>query len=319
MSDRSGRAAGFGFVALAAALWGTDALFRVGLAVNLPASVIVFAEHVLLVILTFPLLLRALKVTRSFELRDWAAAVVVGAGASALATVLFTRAFVYGDPNTPLLLQKLQPLIAAFGAWVLLGERLLPRYLLYLVVALGGAYLITFADPTSVTARSLAAGELAVGAACLWGLGTVLGRHLTTKLTTAELTALRFGIGLVASAAIVLVDQGSSGYSMPLEARFIPGIIGLTLVPGLIAMLFYYRGLRTTPAAAATLGELTFPLTAIILNYLAFDEVMTATQWLGVLLLAGTITAMGLASRRSPRALGVDAPSAPAVALADSA
>lgn len=51
--------AGFPLVVCAAALWGTDALFRRPLALELPASVVVFAEHLLLVALTAPLLVGA--------------------------------------------------------------------------------------------------------------------------------------------------------------------------------------------------------------------------------------------------------------------
>ena len=48
--------------------------------------------------------------------------IAVGAGASAIATILFTQAFVQGDPITPVVLQKVQPLIAIAAARVILGE-----------------------------------------------------------------------------------------------------------------------------------------------------------------------------------------------------
>lgn len=42
-------------MAVAAALWGSDALFRRGLALELPSSTVVVYEHALLVVLTlFP-------------------------------------------------------------------------------------------------------------------------------------------------------------------------------------------------------------------------------------------------------------------------
>jgi drug/metabolite transporter (DMT)-like permease len=52
---------------------------------------------------------------------DVVALLVIGIGASAVATMLFTQAFAYGNPTTPLLLQKLQPIIAILGAYVLLS------------------------------------------------------------------------------------------------------------------------------------------------------------------------------------------------------
>lgn len=45
---------GFALVAAAAALWGSDALFRRGLAIELPAAAVVFVEHAILVALTLP-------------------------------------------------------------------------------------------------------------------------------------------------------------------------------------------------------------------------------------------------------------------------
>ena len=48
---------------------------------------------------------------------------MIGAGSSALATILFTQAFVDRDPVTPVVLQKVQPLIAVSLAAALLGER----------------------------------------------------------------------------------------------------------------------------------------------------------------------------------------------------
>jgi len=47
----------------------------------------------------------------AFDWRDWLALAVLGCGSSALATLLFTVAFTYGRPNTPVLLQQLQPFL----------------------------------------------------------------------------------------------------------------------------------------------------------------------------------------------------------------
>lgn len=304
---RGNAGAGFLLVALSASLWGTDALFRRGLALELPAAAVVFAEHLVLVVLTVPLLVRALPSLRRFDAGDWLSAVLIGAGASATATVLFTAAFRYGDPNAPLLLQKLQPLVAVAGARLVLGERLLPRYGLYFAFAVGGAYLISFPEPLSVSVSQVRPALLAVAAAGLWGMGTVLGRRLTTKLDFGGLTALRVAAGLPASAVIVWLVDGWQGFAV-YRAADGPALLLLALVPGLFALLLYYRGLTRTPAAAATLGELAFPLSAIIINYVAFGAVLTSTQWLGIIVLAGAISAMGLIGQRGADRIGIDLP-----------
>jgi len=71
-------------------------------------------------------------------------------------------------------------------------------------------------------------------------------------------------------------------------------------------LLSYYRGLRTTPAISATLAELAFPLSAIVLNAIFLERVPDGSQWLGVVFLAGTIVVMGVAAAtRKPDATGV--------------
>ena len=295
---------GFLLVAAGAALWGTDALFRWALAFDLPATVVVFWEHVILVLVTIPLLVRFLRNRPQLDGKDLAAILFVGAGASAVATILFTQAFTYGDPTTPLLLQKLQPVIAVLGAYVLLGERLLPRYRWYFLAALTGGWLITFSNPFDVSISQAAPALLALGAAALWAMGTVLGRHLTHKIAPNELTAVRFAVGLP-TALIILLARGETSAAMDVSFEDIWALALLALIPGLAALMIYYRGLSTTPASSATLAELAFPLTAIFVNWIRFDSAPDASQWVGILLLSATIVVMSRAGNRDPEGLGV--------------
>jgi DME family drug/metabolite transporter len=295
---------GFVLVAFGAALWGTDALFRWALAFELPAAVVVFWEHLILVVVTLPLLLRFWRNRPRLTASDLVAVLFVGAGASALATILFTQAFTYGDPTTPLLLQKLQPVIAIFGAYLLLGERLMPRYGWYFLTALAGGWLISFSEPLDVSVSEVAPALLALGAAALWAMGTVLGRHLTHKIPPNELTAVRFAVGLP-TALIILMARSETSIIADVSLSEIWALILLALVPGLAALLIYYRGLSSTPASSATLAELAFPLTAIFVNWLRFDSAPDLSQWLGIILLSGTIVVMSRVSRVGSEAVGV--------------
>lgn len=184
-------------VALAASLWGLSALWRGPLSRELPSLTIVFWEHALLTLVMLPWLVPAVRRLRAASLRTQLSVLVIGAGSSALATVLFTAAFRLGDPVTPQVLQKLQPLIALALAAALLGERLRRSYLAFLVPALVGAWLIAFSDPLQVSVASARPAQLALGAATLWAAGTVLGRGASAELRFVDLTALRFTVGLV--------------------------------------------------------------------------------------------------------------------------
>lgn len=309
-SRRGGRAtaAGFPLVAIAAALWGTDALFRRGLALELPATTVVVWEHVLLTAVMLPVLVRV--PWRKLTAADVVSLVLIGAGASALATGLFTASFRYGDPNTPLLLQKLQPLVALIGARLLLAERLTPRFGRYLVAALLAAWLITFPDPLTVRATEATAGALAAGAAALWGMGTVLGRRMSDRLTVTQLTAARFGIGLPAALLFATIGPGRTD-SLAIGGGDVVPLVLLALVPGLLALLLYYRGLRATPASAATIAELAFPLAALVVNFVAFGATLTVTQAIGLAALSGTLIVMSRAGRDDAADLGIEAPPTP--------
>jgi drug/metabolite transporter (DMT)-like permease len=272
---------GVALVAVAAAMWGLDAWIRAPLAKTTAVATIVFGEHLVLVLLTLPFAAGALAAVFRLGWRYVAAAVVIGAGSSAVATILFTEAFVSGsDYVTPVVLQKVQPVVAVVGARLLLGEHPRPRFGLYLLPALVGAWLIGVPHPLHPTVHGLRPTLYALGAAVLWALGTVLGRYLARALRFEHVTTLRFVFGLPAS-AIALLVLGTPAFASWHDTFW---IAVLAVVTGLAALLLYYYGLRRTPAVAATLAELAFPVTAILVGYFKFGQSLTRWQWLGVAL-----------------------------------
>src|SRR3954447_1312129 len=190
------RSIGITLVAVAAALWGLDAWIRQPLAQSTDVATIVFGEHLLLVLCTLPFLAGAFAAVFRLGWRYVLAAVVIGAGSSALATIFFTQAFVSGsDFVTPVVLQKIQPVVAVIAAGAILGERPRPRFALYLVPALVGAWLIGVQHPLHPTVQGLEPMLFALGAAVLWALGTVLGRYLAREMRFEHVTTLRFIFG----------------------------------------------------------------------------------------------------------------------------
>lgn len=293
--DRSRRRDRLWLVILAAALWGTDGLLRIPLVSDLQPSTIVLAEHAIICVLILPWLPGALRAFAAAPRKVQFSILAIGVGASAVATTLFTAAFSLGDPVTPLVLQKLQPVIAIAGAALLLGERVTARFPLFLVPTLLGAWLLTFADPLDIALSQAQAALLAIGAATLWAGGTVLGRYAATAMATQHVTMLRFFFGLLASLAIVLI----LGDPILPAAGDLPGLVLLALIPGLLGLLLYYRGLAGTAASRATLGELAFPLTAAFLGVTLLDGSLDGSQWVGFALLLASVTLLALHERRA--------------------
>jgi len=276
-------------VAVAAALWGTDAFFRLPLAAHTAAATVVFAEHAIIVAVLVPFLPAAARAFRAAEPMARWAVIGIGAGASAVATTLFTMAFRYGDPITPVVMQKVQPVLVMIAAALLLGERLRPRFILFAGPALVGIWMLAFPDPLQISVNRVQVALLALGAAALWAGGTVLGRLVSNTFSPTELTTLRFAIGLPASA--VMVAATGSPWWVP-DLKSTGAVAALGLVVGLLAMLLYYRGLRRTAASRATLAELAFPLTAALVGIGWFGRSLDPSQWFGAALVVVTVTAL---------------------------
>ena len=272
------RIPGVVLVSIAAAMWGLDGLIRKPLSHSTSPATIVFGEHVVLVALTLPLLVPARSALWRAGRGTSPPAIAVGAGASAIATILFTQALFHGDFITVLVLQKVQPLVAVAGAWLVLGEQPRPRFAWFLLPALAGIWLIEPEHPLEPTAHGLIPIMQALGAAVLWALGTVLGRYLGRELAFEHVPTLRFAFGLIASAAALPVI-GCQGVRERHDSAW---IAVLALVTGLLALGLYYYGLQRTPALLAALGELAFPVTAAVVGIYVFNSNLRWTQWLGV-------------------------------------
>jgi drug/metabolite transporter (DMT)-like permease len=239
---------------------------------------------------------------------EWGALLVIAVGGSAIATLLFTAAFASGNPTTVILLQKTQPLFAIALAHILLRERLRWVYWPCLAVALVGAYLISFdglVEPFEALASTQALPVLlTLGAAMLWGSSTALGRYVLKDMPFHTLTGARLLFALPVLLAIVLV-QGSFGQVGAGFAAEPARVALLALVPGLFGLLLYYRGLSGTKASYATLAEISFPASAVILNWVFLGVGISANQVVGFALLWAAILVLGYLNSRDP------APAAP--------
>ena len=285
------RSLGIVLVAVAAALWGLDAWIRAPLAQTTDVATIVFGEHLVLVLLTLPFLAGAIAAVSRLGWRHVAAAAVIGAGSSAVATILFTQAFVDGhDFVTPVVLQKIQPVIAVVAAGVILGERPRARFLFYFLPALVGIWLMGVPHPFDPTVEGLKPTLYALAAAVLWALGTVLGRYLARDMRFEHVATLRFAFGLPAS-AIALLVLGAPAFASGHDTFW---IAVLAVVTGFLALGLYYYGLQSTPAVAATLAELAFPVSAILVGYFKFGQTLTGWQWVGVALTTVVVTLLPL-------------------------
>lgn len=296
----------FWFVVLGAALWGVDPLFRIILLDSLTSTQIALLEHVILVLFMAPVLWKHRQELRKLRLRHVGALLFISWGGSALATIMFTKGLALGDLNAVLLLQKLQPLFAILMARWLLKESLPKSFGTLFLVAIIGTYLLTFGFHLPFTNLNdiIQAGSLmSIGAALLWGGSTVMGRFLLGTMNYEAVTSLRFILALPLLLAIVIGER--QVWSLPGESGAL-ALVGVNLLlqallPGLLSLLLYYKGLSAIKASYATLAELSFPMVGVLINWIAFQQVVTVTQVAGFIMIWVTLLIISRQQERSGR------------------
>ena len=277
-------------VLLAAMLWASDAPFRIHFTKELSSNFIVLAEHFVDVLIVLPILLMNLSELKKLTYKEWAAVLFIAIGGSALASIAFTEALHYLNPSVAILLQKLQPFIAIALAGAFLKERLNPRFWFWAVVALFGAYIISFPTlipktyPGEVFNFNLVGVGLALVAAFFWGASTVFGKYVLNKTNFKVMTSLRF-IGAFVFLLFLNIAQNSLPKISAITKTDMLFIFIIAITSGVASMFIYYKGLENTKASVATIAELGFPLAAILVNWLFISAVLSLVQMLGVIVI----------------------------------
>ncbi len=278
------------FIIAAALLWSFDGVLRIGL-YSLPPAVIVFYEHLLGALVMLLFAFKWVKELKKMRRKEWVAIMVVALFSGALGTILYTSALQYVQYSqysvVVLLQQQLQPIWAIAAAAVLLKEKVTRKFLLYAVLALVGAYFITFKDlyvNLATGAGTAAAGLLALGAGFLWGSSTAISKIVLNRVSFLAATALRFFLAPIFALAFIFAGHQSDMIFKITPAQWQILLI-ITFSTGLLALAIYYYGLKRTPARIATLCELVWPASAILIDYFLYQKTLSATQIFGIVLL----------------------------------
>jgi DME family drug/metabolite transporter len=310
-------------ISVAAAMWAADAFFRPDL-VNprgwdLSPSQIVLGESLLISLCFIPVAGRVARELRRASWRTWLALVAIAVGPQAFATVLFTESLTYafspslshaasvGIQSEVYLLYLLQPVFGASLAWLFLRERRRPVFWPLAALALGGAALIVFSFNTAAPRAQLLAAGFVLGAVVLWAAGTVLGRYALSGISFTTTSAMRFTLALPVLLGLMIHDHGVAGFSRYAPGQ-LPSFLGIAMVPGLIAMVLYYRALRSTPASISSFAELGYPAALFLIYSLpspvGFGSPLQPLEVAGALVLVAAVTGLNVLKGRD----GVRAP-----------
>src|SRR5213595_1952265 len=292
------RAYGPWLVGLGAALWGTESAWRIPLNALFDADVIVFWEHVLILLLFLPFLLPRLREIREIDARTWGYLIFSGFAGSAVGTIFFTLALKYGNPTVVNVILNIQPVISTMGAFLLFGDCLRPRFFLYAGIAILAGIFVSVAHPALIGVSFERAGlskgtGFALICALFWGLSTVAGRGVMIGMSLQLASSLRIVVGLTCMTLILLAYgklHGAALWPVAAQAHAAKAIVLLVLlasISGGIPLLIYFEGLRLTRASTAGYFEMMQTLAAVCITWGFFHATLRAHQIVaGVVLMA---------------------------------
>ena len=281
---------GVGSVVLAAVLWSLDALLRTKLYV-LPPLTIIFAEHAIGSIIAIPILFALRHKLKKLTQKQIIAVVIVSILSGIVGTVLFTAALqkIQFIPfSVVILLQQLQPIFAITSSAILLKEKITKQFLTYAILAIGGAYMLSFPElrvNLATGGATAIAALMAVGAAASWGSSTAISKYALQNTFWLQITGIRFALATLISGLALLIIPSMNGLSA-IGSEQIKTLVIIAFSTGFVALGIYYYGLQKVRASRATILELAWPFTAVITGLLFFDQPLTITQWIGAVVLS---------------------------------
>jgi drug/metabolite transporter (DMT)-like permease len=304
MQERATRSATYGpwLVGLGAALWGTESAWRIPLNELFDAKVIVFWEHVLILIMFLPILISRLPEIPKIQLRTWGYLLFSGFAGSAVGTIFFTLALKYGNPTVVNVVLNIQPVISTIGAFLLFADRLARRFFFYAAIAIVAGIFVSVAHPTMIGVSFERAGlNLGTGYALIcalfWGLSTVAGRGVMLGMSLRLASSMRIVVGLACMTLILLAYgklHGAALWPVATQSHTVKAIVllfFLASISGGVPLLIYFGGLRLTRASTAGYFEMMQTLAAVCITWGIFHATLHAHQVLAGIIL---ITAVAM-------------------------
>jgi len=287
-------------VGLGAGLWGTESAWRIPLNELFDARVIVFWEHVFILITFLPILIPRLHEVPKIRARTWGFLLFSGFAGSAVGTIFFTLSLKYGNPTVVNVILNIQPVISTIGAFLLFGDRLARQFFFYAAVAIVAGVFVSVTNPSMIGVSFEQAGlNLGTGYALIcalfWGLSTVAGRGVMMGMSLRLASSMRIVVGLACMTLILLAYGKLDGGALwPAAAQAHTGkaivlLFCLASISGGIPLLIYFQGLRLTRASTAGYFEMMQTLAAVCITWGVFHASLHVHQVAAAIILIAAV------------------------------
>ncbi len=261
---------------------------------------IVFWEHVFILITFLPILIPRLHEVPKIRARTWGFLLFSGFAGSAVGTIFFTLSLKYGNPTVVNVILNIQPVISTIGAFLLFGDRLARPFFFYAAVAIVAGVFVSVTNPSMIGVSFEQAGlNLGTGYALIcalfWGLSTVAGRGVMMGMSLRLASSMRIVVGLACMTLILLAYGKLDGAALwPAAAQAHTGkaivlLFCLASISGGIPLLIYFQGLRLTRASTAGYFEMMQTLAAVCITWGVFHASLHVHQVAAAIILIAAV------------------------------
>ncbi len=277
---------GWLLISFAAFLWGLDGVlltpryFAYGF---YNVKFIVFISHFVPLVILSIISFKQYKKMKDFKKDDFIFYFLIALFGGCLGTLSIVKALMLSQFSLSLVtvIQKTQPIFAIILAYILLKEKPTKRFYIVFVVTLISLYFLIFGlnSPKLLGENNLRASMYSLIAAFSFGSSTVFSKKIVSNHSFFTTTFYRFFFTTIISFIILVFSSGS------LEAfnQYIvsPNIYKLTLVIAIVSLsslMMYYKGMITTKASYATISELVYPLSSVVIEAIVYKRILTPIQ-----------------------------------------
>lgn len=187
------------------------------------------------------------------------------------------------------------PVWAALSGLIFFGDRIRPRALLGIMLAMSGAALLLSSEFTHISGQPLGT-VLVLMAAAGWGYGTVLMKRTRLDMPTISLTFWMLALTTVVMSGLSLLLERDQ-WRLPDLTEWIAITYNAAIIFG-FAHVVWFRLARLLPPAVSSLSVMLIPVIGTFSGAWMLGETPQWQDYLAMVLILGAMSTVMLAPRR---------------------